>query len=157
MTFFINTFLHALTLAAKHNTLPLLTLIISIYLFLSPLPLGTLLGLPIDLILYLVPLPLTLSLQLLLQRLELFALGVHAHKTLEQLDLVGPDLLVLCRLAIGAGLVDGRLENHGHTGEGFVVHYAVEGAETEETGSDVGVKVAFGVYGGFAVVDCVSG
>ncbi|KAJ6445551.1 checkpoint protein kinase (SldA) [Purpureocillium lavendulum] len=131
-----------------------------LYLLLPALALGgaALLRILCDLFVYLVldaaALARAVGLQLLGLGEELVALGVHADEALEQLDLVGPHLLVLERLAVGALAVDGRLEHHGHTAEGIVVHNAVEGPEPEEAGADVGVQVAVGVEWRLAVVDC---
>lgn len=136
-----------------------ITLIIRL-LLLPPLPrlprplLRILLRLAIHLLLDLAPLRGTPITQLRLERLELVALGVHADEALQELDLVGPDLLVLDGFPVGALLVDGRLEDHGHALEGRVVHDAVEGAQAEEARADVGVEVAVGGEGGFAVVYC---
>lgn len=102
------------------------------------------------------PLALAPLLELCDELLELVPLGVHADQALEELDLVGPDLLILNALALVVLLVDGRLEHHGHAREAVVVHDAVEGAQAQEAGADVGVEVAVGAEGGLAVVEVES-
>ena len=135
---------------------PLITLVIRLDFLglpLAPHPLLSIfLRLPIHLILNLTPLCRPLLLQLNLQPFEFLTLRVHPDQALQELDLVGPHLLVLDGLAIGAFLVDGCFEDHWLALEGGMVHDAVEGTQAEKPGSNVGVEVAVGGEGGFAVV-----
>lgn len=108
----------------------------------------------VNLILDALPLGCATRLEFPLERSKIFAISVHANETLEELDLVGPDLLVLDGLAFVVLLVNGRLKDHGHATEAVLVHDAVESTQAEEAGADIGVQISIGSKRGLAIVYC---
>lgn len=140
------------------NLLVVVMLVVGSRLFALLLPAGPpLLGVLDRLGLYLLldslSLPLALRGQRLFLVLELGTLDIGPNQPLEQLDLVGPHLPVLDRLAVRALLVDGRLEHHGQVLEPIVVDDIVKRAQAQEARPNVGMQVPVRAKRRLAVVE----